>query len=62
MTVVDVCMSAVFRRQPAGILRPIALFVTIAVVFLSCPRQVIVHMPMLTVSLSVQRMLLIHRH
>lgn len=60
MTVVDICISAVFRRQPAGILRPIALFVTIAAVFLSWPRQVIVHVPVLTVPLSVQHMLLIH--
>ena len=59
----DVCMSAVFRRQPAGILRPIALFVTIAVFFLSCPTQVIVHVLVFdSVTVSVQHMLLIHHH
>jgi len=63
MTVVDVCVSAVFRRQPAGILRPIALFVTIAVVFLSCPRQVIAHVPVFdSVNVSVQHTLLIQHH
>lgn len=63
MTVVDVCMSAVSSRQPAGILRPIALFVTIAVVFLSCPRQVIVHVPVFdSVTVSVQHVLLIQHH
>lgn len=63
MTIVDVCMSAVFRRQPAGVLRPIAMFVTIAVVFLSCPRQVIVQGPVFdSVTVSVQHMLLIQHH